>query len=96
MRVLESQGSRRDEREESVAVMVSEIKFRSGKLDNMVYAPINAASLSFRRLVMTLARSASVMRRSGLAKGSNIPPLAFLISTVPSKCRSFMWFMCTA
>ena len=60
--------------------------------------PRRAASLSFRRAVVTLARSASVMRRSGLAKLSKTPPPAEAcrIRTVPSKCRSRIWFMSTA
>jgi len=38
--------------------------------------PIKAASRSFLLLVMTLARSASVIKRSGRASGSKTPPAA--------------------
>lgn len=57
---------------------------------------MRAASRSFRLLVITGTRSASVIRRSGRAKGSNIPPAACRMRTVPSRCLSFMWFMLTA
>ena len=98
MRVLESHGKSRDERDsDRVAVIVS------GENDDYRLAkareekiPMRAASLSFRLLVTTGAWSASVISRSGRAKGSNIPPAACRMRTVPSRCRSFMWFILTA
>ena len=57
---------------------------------------MRAASRSFRRLVITGVRSASVMRRSGRTRGSKMPPAAWRIKTVPSRWRSRMWFTFTA
>ena len=68
----------------------------SSRLAGRKYIPMRAASRSFLRLVITGERSASVIKRSGLAKGSNIPPAAWRMRTVPSKWRSRIWFMLTA
>lgn len=44
--------------------------------ETSVNIPMRAASRSLRRLVVTDARSASVISRSGLARGSKMPPAA--------------------
>ena len=79
MRVLESHGSMSDDLDERVAVMVS----------------MRAASLSFFRLVSTAARSASVMSKSGRTSESKVVLPGRIMSTVPSRCRSFMWLTFT-
>ena len=90
-RVLASQGRSREEREERVVVMVSGYEISQGNQEmRRTRIPINAASRSFRRLPMTFARSASVISRSGRAKGSKTVPPAPLMRTVPSRWRSRM------
>ena len=96
--MLESHGRRREDREDKVDVMVSattairKLILQRGESS----IPIRAASLSFLLLVMTGTLSASVMSKSGRAKGSKMPPEDWRIRTVPSRCRSFMWFISTA
>ena len=98
--MLESQGNSRELREVRVAVTQSIAKMSATGLAVLATTPLpsKAASLSFLRAVVTLARSASVMSKSGRARLSNTPPPPedCRMSTVPSKCRSRMWFMSTA
>ena len=97
--MLESHGRRREWREESVAVTQSEIRVLDRFLcnDSEGCVPKRAASLSFLRLLMEEALSASIISRSGRRRGSKTPePPPGRRRIVPSRCRSFMWFRLTA
>lgn len=73
--MLESHGSKREWREESVAVMQSRIGLLDAlfRTDSEDHVPKRAASLSFRRLLTDEALSASVINRSGRRRGSKTP-----------------------
>ena len=66
-----------------------------GKLMSKRIIPISITSWCFQRLPMMFAHPTLVMRRLGHANNSKTVPTALLISTVPSRWHSCMWFKFT-